>query len=175
VESSIIAPRDSVCPGVRLTFPPGKNQHTSYPFGLHAKFSLLWNYFSEGEHFFLRSNRCRQRVPSPEPRLCKSCDELDRRDDFLDGIRERITNGINENTLLMFFPFGGLIRRVRKKNDQLRVMRLIDVRKIKQEADDALGAWNDVDSDGSLEYFDEERVPRLGPHLRITMSTRSRT
>jgi hypothetical protein len=39
----------------------------------------------------------------------------------------------------------------------------IDVRKIKQEADDALGAWNDVDSDGSLEYFDEESVPRLGP------------
>ncbi|KAJ7312894.1 hypothetical protein DFH08DRAFT_625075, partial [Mycena albidolilacea] len=112
------------CPGVRLAFPPGENQHTSYPFGLHAEFSLPWNYFSEGEHFFLRSNRCRQRVPGPEPRLCKSCYELDRRDDFLDGIRERITNGINENTPLMFFPFGGLIRRVRKKNDQLRAMRL---------------------------------------------------
>ncbi|KAJ7834961.1 hypothetical protein B0H14DRAFT_3708784 [Mycena olivaceomarginata] len=124
VESLIIAPRDSICPGVRLTFPPGENQHTSYPFGLHAEFSLPWNYFSEGEHFFLRSNCCRQRVPGPEPRLCKPCDELDRRDDFLDGIRERITNGINENTPLMFFPFGGLIRRVRKKNDQLRAMRL---------------------------------------------------
>ncbi|KAJ7355473.1 hypothetical protein DFH08DRAFT_954947 [Mycena albidolilacea] len=124
VVSLIIAPRDSICPGVQLTFPPGENQHTSYPFGLHAEFSLPWNYFSEGEHFFLRSNRCHQRVSGPEPRLCKPCDELDRHNDFLDGIRERITNGINENTPLMFFPFGGLIRRVRRKNDQLRAMRL---------------------------------------------------
>ncbi|KAJ7859039.1 hypothetical protein B0H14DRAFT_3864214 [Mycena olivaceomarginata] len=52
------------------------------------------------------------------------CDELDRRGDSLDGIRQRIANGVNENTPLMFFPFGGLVRRIRKKDDQLQAMRL---------------------------------------------------
>ncbi|KAJ7788356.1 hypothetical protein B0H14DRAFT_2628325 [Mycena olivaceomarginata] len=45
VETSVdsIAPEEPVqfiCKGIQLTFPAGENQHTSYPFGLHAKFPL---------------------------------------------------------------------------------------------------------------------------------------
>lgn len=117
-------PIDSICTGVQLAFPAGQNQHTSYPFGLHAKFPLPWNYFSDGERFFVRSTSCHQRVTGPQPRLCKPCNELDRRNDFLHEIRERIVNGVNENTPLIFFPVGGLIQRIRQKNDQLQTMRL---------------------------------------------------
>ncbi|KAF8134768.1 hypothetical protein K438DRAFT_2031346 [Mycena galopus ATCC 62051] len=122
--ASPVEPMHSICPGIRLTFPPGQNQHTSYPFGLHAYFTLPWNYFSEGEHFFLRSNKCLQRILGDEPRLCRPCDVLNRRDDFLAGIHDRIASGINENTPLKFFPFGSLIERIRKKDDQLQAMRL---------------------------------------------------
>lgn len=105
-------PEKSICPGIRLTFPAGKNQHTSYPFGLHARFPLPWNYFSEGEQFFVRSTSCRRHVAGPEPRSCKPCTELDRKNDFLHEIRGRITNGINENTPYIFFPvYSGFGRR----------------------------------------------------------------
>ncbi|KAJ7796470.1 hypothetical protein B0H14DRAFT_3158054 [Mycena olivaceomarginata] len=109
VESLIIAPRDSICPGVRLTFPPGENQHTSYPFGLHAEFSLPWNYFSEGEHFLIVVAN-----GFPVRNLVYANHAMNWTDAMIS-----LTN-----TPLMFFPFGGLIRRVRKKNDQLRAMRL---------------------------------------------------
>ncbi|KAF8183589.1 hypothetical protein K438DRAFT_1766874 [Mycena galopus ATCC 62051] len=95
--STVLYPNPYPCPTLNSTYlPPGQNQHTSYPFGPHAHFTPPWNYFSEGEHFFLRSNKCRQRVPGDEPRLCKP----------------------------LFFPFGGLIKRIRKKDDQLQAMRL---------------------------------------------------
>ncbi|KAJ6577546.1 hypothetical protein B0H19DRAFT_1336997 [Mycena capillaripes] len=117
-------PLQSVCPGVHLAFPPGENQHMSYPFRLHAKLPLAWNYFSVGDQFSLRSIACRQSVHGLEPRLCKPCQQLDQRDDMLFEIRKRITNGINENTPFIFFPVGGLIQKIRQKNEQLTAMRL---------------------------------------------------
>ncbi|KAJ7930975.1 hypothetical protein B0H13DRAFT_1858209 [Mycena leptocephala] len=61
------------------------------------------------------------------PLRCRACNDLDRRDDTLHEIQERIANGINENTPLIFFPVGGLIQRIRKKNDQLQAMRLTNL------------------------------------------------
>jgi hypothetical protein len=120
-------PIESLCTGIQLIFPAGENQHTTYPFGIHAKYSLPWDYFSEGHRFFLRSTSCRRRVAGSEPRPCRACNDLDRRDDMLHEIRERIANGINENVPLIFFPVGGLIQRIRKKNDQLQAMRLTNL------------------------------------------------
>ncbi|KAK7013598.1 hypothetical protein R3P38DRAFT_2374968, partial [Favolaschia claudopus] len=117
-------PAQSLCPGIHITFPPGENQHTSYPFGVHAQLSPPWDYFSEGEHFYIRSTSCRHHVFASTPNLCRACDKLDRQDDLLHGIRERIANGINENTPLFWFPVGGLIQRIRKKNDQLMALRV---------------------------------------------------
>ncbi|KAJ7367624.1 hypothetical protein DFH08DRAFT_725632, partial [Mycena albidolilacea] len=106
------------CHGAPITFPPGENQYFSYPFGLHAKLLLAWNFFSERDCFFVRSKNCRQSVIGSEPRLCKPCRELDERDDNLFEIRQRIANGIQENTPLVFFPVGGLIQKIRKKKEQ---------------------------------------------------------
>ncbi|KAJ7602426.1 hypothetical protein B0H17DRAFT_897166, partial [Mycena rosella] len=107
-----------------LTFPPGQNHHLSYPFGLHTRYVLPWDYFSKGDCFFVRSTACRERIAGREPGLCKPCRDLDRRDDHLHEIRERIANGINENVNLIFYPVGGLMQKIHKKNDQLRAMRL---------------------------------------------------
>ncbi|KAJ7849647.1 hypothetical protein B0H14DRAFT_3452357 [Mycena olivaceomarginata] len=38
--------------------PQNKNPHTSYPFGLHAEYSLAWGYESANGTFFLRANTC---------------------------------------------------------------------------------------------------------------------
>ncbi|KAK6971984.1 hypothetical protein R3P38DRAFT_2486453, partial [Favolaschia claudopus] len=107
----------SVCPGIQLIFRPGENQHTSYPFGMHAQISVPWDYSSEGNRFFIRSTSCRRQVHGAESRLCKPCKVLHQ-------IRQRIADGVQENTPLIYFPIGGLIRRIRKKNDQLEAMRL---------------------------------------------------
>ncbi|KAJ7340881.1 hypothetical protein DFH08DRAFT_812049 [Mycena albidolilacea] len=60
----------------------------------------------------------------------------------------------------------------------------IDVCKIKQEANNALGVWDDMDSDGNLEYFDEENdnvdreimrvtAPQIGHNLLVHASPTS--
>ncbi|KAK7024705.1 hypothetical protein R3P38DRAFT_2707584, partial [Favolaschia claudopus] len=114
----------SVCPGIQLVFPPGQNHHTSYPFGMHSQITVPWDYFSEADGFFIRSTSCRKRVHGSESHLCKPCDELNRRNDLLHDTRQRIKDGIHENTPMIYFPIGHLIRRVRKKNDQLEALRL---------------------------------------------------
>ncbi|KAK6971287.1 hypothetical protein R3P38DRAFT_2572796, partial [Favolaschia claudopus] len=114
----------SVCPGIQLVFRPGENQHTSYPFGMHAQIAVPWDYSSEGNRFFIRSTSCRKQVHGSQSHLCNPCDVLNRRNELLYDIRKRIADGVQENTPLIYFPIGGLIRRIRKKNDQLEAMRL---------------------------------------------------
>ncbi|KAJ7479080.1 hypothetical protein FB451DRAFT_1032222, partial [Mycena latifolia] len=111
------------CTGIHLIFPPGQNQHLSYPFGLHSEYDIPWDYPSEGGRLILRSTS-RKRVQSSEPGMYRRCDDLDRRNDFLYEIRGRIANGVDENTPFIFFPIGGLIQKLRKKDGQLRAMRL---------------------------------------------------
>ncbi|KAJ7106157.1 hypothetical protein C8R44DRAFT_834354 [Mycena epipterygia] len=43
---------------------------------------------------------------------------------MLHGISEHIIHGVDENTPLIFFPIGGLVAKIRRKNDQIEVMRL---------------------------------------------------
>ncbi|KAJ7246639.1 hypothetical protein C8J57DRAFT_1081377 [Mycena rebaudengoi] len=108
--------------GLELIFPPTQNQHIAYPFAIHSIMQLPWNYYSEGDHFFLRATFCSKHDP-PGSNRCQPCDNL-RSDTTLDGIRNRIINGVNENSPLFWFPIGGLITRVRRKNDQIQALRL---------------------------------------------------
>ncbi|KAJ7455119.1 hypothetical protein FB451DRAFT_1049058, partial [Mycena latifolia] len=114
----------SACTGIQLTFPPGQNHHLSYPFGLHAHFQLPWDYSSEGERFFLRSKNCRKRIVGSDPGLCKPCRDLDQRNEALQSIRDRIADGIDENTSSIYFPIGGLLQKIQRKQDQVKAMRL---------------------------------------------------
>ena len=44
VPKSAKLPKKLPCKGVCITFPEGMSQHTSYPFGIHSKHDVPWNY-----------------------------------------------------------------------------------------------------------------------------------
>ena len=48
----------SPCSGICVLFLLGQNEHIAYPFGLHNKLSLSWNYHSINNQFFLQSESC---------------------------------------------------------------------------------------------------------------------
>ncbi|KAJ7873646.1 hypothetical protein B0H14DRAFT_2344081, partial [Mycena olivaceomarginata] len=88
------------CNGWRVIFPEGQNPHTSYPFGLHAEYSLLWGYeFTDGS-LFPRVNTCIKRLCGEEEE-CKSCAALFSNPN-LQGILDRIVHGVHENPRLAF-------------------------------------------------------------------------
>ncbi|KAJ7174927.1 hypothetical protein C8R46DRAFT_891619, partial [Mycena filopes] len=110
------------CRGLALIFPPGQNHHAAYPFGLHSYLSLPWNYYSEGDHFFLRSTACKK-TGSADSAICKNCDKI-RSNEMFENMMDRITNGVNENTPLPYYSFGGMVTKLRRKNAQIQVLRL---------------------------------------------------
>ncbi|KAJ7142669.1 hypothetical protein C8R44DRAFT_726003 [Mycena epipterygia] len=111
----------SDCRGLEITFSAGQNHHIGYPFGLHSWMQLPWEDYLENDHFFLRARSCLGHVHKGS--ICRKCDDL-RSNDILHGISEHIIHGINENTPLIFFPISGLVGKIRRKNDQIQVMRL---------------------------------------------------
>ncbi|KAJ7744880.1 hypothetical protein B0H16DRAFT_1321924 [Mycena metata] len=110
------------CKGLQLVFPLGQNHHVVYPFGLHSHRSLPWDYYSEGDHFYLRSTTC-SKTTSADSVICSKCEKI-RTNDIFKNIVDRITHGVNENTPLMYYPIGGLVTKIRRKNDQIQVLRL---------------------------------------------------
>ncbi|KAJ7083913.1 hypothetical protein C8R43DRAFT_1082866 [Mycena crocata] len=121
------APVDSdfvECTGLELTFPAGQNAYIAYPFGLHSQMQLPWSFYTDNDRFFLRSTSCSRRVLADSPsNMCRKCNNL-RSNEVLYGISERIVHGVDESTPLMFFPIGGLVTKLRRRNDQIQVMRL---------------------------------------------------
>ncbi|KAJ7619699.1 hypothetical protein FB45DRAFT_1063039 [Roridomyces roridus] len=112
-----------VCLGIELEFPPGQTHHTSYPFGLHAKYDLPWNYVTDGGRFCIYSTSCLDQVDTAGA-LCESCRDLDTKNQVLYDIRGRIELGVNDNSPHIFLPIGGLIQKLLKKDEQLRALRL---------------------------------------------------
>ncbi|KAJ7787875.1 hypothetical protein B0H14DRAFT_3578700, partial [Mycena olivaceomarginata] len=106
------------CPGWRLIVPEGQNPHTSYPFGLHAEFSLPWGYEFANGSLFLRANSCLEDC-SGEDEQCRSCAVLPS-DSNLKGVLDRIFNGVHENSRLAFHPIGNLVQMHRRHTDLLR-------------------------------------------------------
>ncbi|KAJ7725135.1 hypothetical protein DFH07DRAFT_946256 [Mycena maculata] len=121
------------CPGIQIEFPAGQNAHLSYPFGVHAKYRLPWSYRSEGDRFFLRSTVCKNQARLSA--ACKKCEAL-RKNDFLIGILDRISNGVKAGSTNIWFPIGGLLEKVGHQFDQLdalRATKLNDARKLVQK------------------------------------------
>ncbi|KDR76610.1 hypothetical protein GALMADRAFT_139524 [Galerina marginata CBS 339.88] len=115
------------CIGIHLVFPPGKDHHTSYPFGLHSSRIIPWNYHSIEDRFYLQSNCCSRVVHAASDdrqyRACRSCEKI-RSDDQFQSIYERIKFGVHINTPVEYQPIGGLVHIVRKKTEQLEEMHL---------------------------------------------------
>ncbi|KAJ7851948.1 hypothetical protein B0H14DRAFT_2284862, partial [Mycena olivaceomarginata] len=107
------------------------NPHTSYPFGLHAEYSLLWGYeFTDGS-LFLRANTCIKRLCGEEEE-CKSCAALFSNPN-LQGILDRIVHGVHKNSRLAFHPIANLMEMYRRRTEQVReknLLKLNDTRTI---------------------------------------------
>ncbi|KAJ6483510.1 hypothetical protein C8R47DRAFT_1132450 [Mycena vitilis] len=117
-----VAPKLVTCCGMEIKFPVGQNHHVAYPFGLHSTTQLPWNYYSEGDRFYVRSTACSKVVPS-DVLNCQKCRAL-KSNDLLRNVLDRIKYGVNENTPLFFYGIGGLVTKLRRKNDQIQVLRL---------------------------------------------------
>lgn len=118
------------CSGIQIIFPEGQNQHTSYPFGLHAWDRLPWNYYSDGDRFFLRSIVCKKRTKLSGP--CEKCKKL-WGDEALLRILKRLAEGVKQHSPYAFYPIGGLVEKLRRKDDEnsaLRLTKLSDSRKL---------------------------------------------
>ena len=110
------------CSGNLVIFPPGKNQHTSYPFSLHNEQIILWNYHSIDESFYLQARSCMKELVDVRE-ACTVCDAL-KSTSLYDGIIHRMEHGVHENTPLVYHGVGGLVVTVRQRIDQVRQMRL---------------------------------------------------
>ncbi|KAJ7646422.1 hypothetical protein DFH06DRAFT_1332786 [Mycena polygramma] len=49
----IVEPDIVTCCGMEIKFPVGQNHHVAYPFGLHSTMQIPWNYYSEGDRFYI--------------------------------------------------------------------------------------------------------------------------
>jgi len=122
--------RTKSCAGYQLSFPKGQQPHTSYPFALHTIMSLPWDYSTRKDAFVLTSHSCSGKAEVNG--RCKACDSLGKNEN-LQKIIVRYTNGVYENTHLVYHGIAGLIDIVHRKTstiDVLRLRRLNDARKL---------------------------------------------
>ena len=121
---------DKPCPGYQLHLPLGQQAHTSYPFALHTVLPLTWDYSGRRDGFFLVSHSCTGVVGRHG--RCERCDDLGN-NEYLRNIVARYTNGIHENTQLVYHGIGGLIDVVHRKthaNDALHLCHLNNLKKL---------------------------------------------
>jgi hypothetical protein len=119
------------CEGFPVVFPDGKNEHTSYPFGMHSERSMPWNYRSIDDAFYIQAKSCQKWSPEAG-RPCEDCEKLTS-STLYTGIMDRIKYGSHENIPLVYHGVGGLMTIVRRKTDtvaQLRMSKLNDSRKL---------------------------------------------
>ncbi|KAF8169580.1 hypothetical protein K438DRAFT_1537109, partial [Mycena galopus ATCC 62051] len=110
------------CIGMEIASPHGKSHHTDYPFALHQKYTLSWDYYSKGERFFIQSQKC-TRCLCTLGQLCGPCTDV-LSDSVLKGILQRIKFGMPDNTPFTYMPIGVLIDSLRTKAHQYRGLKL---------------------------------------------------
>ncbi|KAF9020163.1 hypothetical protein BDZ89DRAFT_1204039 [Hymenopellis radicata] len=116
---------DNHCIGFQPTFPPGSSPHYDYPFALHSKLNLPWDYAVKRGVLTLRATGCRgKRDDAANSPLCARCRMLPI-NSILEGIMKRITEeGIHENTNLGYFSHRQLVDRHHRQNQQLNALKL---------------------------------------------------
>jgi hypothetical protein len=143
------------CDGILVTFPEGKNEHTSYPFGLHSEHAVPWNYRSIENLFYIQAKSC-QKSSSKAGTPCGSCLKLTSSTLFK-GIMDRIEFGAHENIPLVYHGVGALMTVARRKSDQLHQLQLSkfnDNQKLMVKA----GRWKTTSSGYWLLRVDESTV-----------------
>jgi hypothetical protein len=119
------------CEGISIAFPEGKDQHTSYPFGMHSKRTILWNYKSIDNTFYIQAKTC-QKWSSKEGSACDNCEMLTLTMLYT-GIMDHIMNGAHESIPLVYHGVRGLMTIAQRKTDmisRLHMTKLNDSRKL---------------------------------------------
>ncbi|KAF9006383.1 hypothetical protein BDZ89DRAFT_1233208 [Hymenopellis radicata] len=145
------------CPGVTIDIPEGQSAHSMYPFGLHDKFGDPWDYSVRRGVMSVFAPTCR--VLRKNETICPGCSDL-HADGRFSGIQNRINNGVHENTGLAYHGIASLQTLTRRKQGQIRALRLQklnDTRKLagKQVALDAHKEWMMAIGSGKVERVDK--------------------
>lgn len=114
--------RKTVCGGYVFKFTKGQNPHLTYPFALHARFTLPWDYSTRNGKLVLHAHSC-DRKPTPAQTNCQPCRNLFQ-NSVLAGILSRAENGMHENSGYVFYGCGGMLEIIERKNWQLEALRL---------------------------------------------------
>ena len=112
----------AACKGFKLDFPPGLSPHTAYPFALHAKLVLPWDYTVRNSVMTLSARSCTG-FSEGDRQLCRPCQQLIR-NGTLEGILRRMDEGVHENSPFAYYGFSGLQELLRKKNQLVEFHRL---------------------------------------------------
>jgi hypothetical protein len=106
-----------LCKGHVLAYPEGKSPHTCYPFALHDTLVLPWDYMVRNSVMTLFSPSCPGK-PQGGFESCFACQQLVKNGN-LEGIIERIEQGIHDNSKFAYHGFSGLHEMLHRKNQQI--------------------------------------------------------
>jgi len=152
------------CAGYQLSFPKGQQAHTSYPFALHTVMSLPWNYGICKGAFVLTSHLCLGKAEANG--CCKACDSLGKNEN-LKKIIVRYTNGIYENTQLVYHGIAGLIDVVYQKTSTINGLRLHHL----NDAKKLVGHKGVIDVHKQmLMVLSTQHIPRIDRVLRVAFN-----
>lgn len=115
------------CEGYRLTIPDGKSPHLIYPFALHEKLAIPWDYKMCHGVLFLRSWSCTNisvDLQEADKPVCSQCLALGD-DEKLRAIEAHFAKGVHENSTLAYQGFGGITDIIHHKDRQINALNLI--------------------------------------------------
>lgn len=111
----------SKCQGYVLQFPPGKTPYSTYPFALHDSRSLPWDFSIRNGIMTLFSRNCHSESGPSES--CPSCLYLPK-NKSLEGIINRVQNGVHPNSPYSYHGAGGLHEVLRRQTDKIAILEL---------------------------------------------------
>jgi len=109
-----ILSRRKPCHGTHLNLPPGSSPYKVYPFLLHKTLSLPWGISIIHNKMRVISMTCKGQVNHESADSCIECEKA-LTHNIMDGIMNRMVNGVHENTPLAYQPPAGLVQVIRRK------------------------------------------------------------
>ncbi|TFK71092.1 hypothetical protein BDN72DRAFT_856481 [Pluteus cervinus] len=112
------------CAGYHLDFPEGKSPYSAYPSALHDVIFIPWSYKINGGIMTLHAGGCPDKsFLSGDQDSCSLCRQLPR-NAVLQGIKDRLNDGVHENAQWEYHGVSGLRTLLQQKNEKIEFYRL---------------------------------------------------
>ncbi|KAG6863972.1 hypothetical protein C0991_001477 [Blastosporella zonata] len=112
------------CPGYILPVPDGCSPRSFYPFLLHDKQNIPWDYSVVNGKMILHARACEKSSPAVEDsKPCHSCNVL-KGNMIIHGILERMKTGVHRNARCAYHGFSSYSELLDAKNVQIDYLRL---------------------------------------------------